>query len=120
MKKYLKITLFIKVFLIILCGVLCIEGVHIYFDYDDNLRGTARTQILDNDIKRHEKILSLANEYALDIKLRDFEKGWKDIYGDWYGYREFLNLMINSISYMNNLEMTTISMYEMKKINLIN
>lgn len=87
MKKYLKITLFIKVFLIILCGVLCIEGIHIYFDYDDNLRETVKTQILDNDIKRHEKILNLANKYALDIKLRDFEKEWKDIYGDWYGYR---------------------------------
>lgn len=87
MKKYLKLTVFIKVFLIIFCGVLCIEGVHIYFDYVDNLRETARMQILDSDIKRHEKILSLANEYALNIKSKDFEKEWKEMYDDWYGYR---------------------------------
>ena len=54
MKKILKLTLFKKIFLIILLGFLAVEAINIYLDYQNNINATVRSSIGEKDIENLE------------------------------------------------------------------
>lgn len=86
MKKYLKFTLFKKVFLIIFCGLLCVESIHIYLDYKANLHSYVKEYITDIDIKNQEEVERLIKNHSFQIINPQFKQEWQNIYKDSMDY----------------------------------
>lgn len=88
MKKYLKFTLFKKVFLIIFCGLLCVESIHIYLDYYVEVSRVVNEYLRENNSDHINDLLF--NKYQNEISpkfLEDYDK----YYEGSYGYHAILN-----------------------------
>lgn len=90
MKKIFRITLFKKIFLIIFLGLLCVEGFHIYLDFQETARGIAESNITDLTIDR---LLEL--NYQLTNKYKGVEDRFftlvKNTFQDMPGYSAVVN-----------------------------
>lgn len=88
MKKYLKFTLFKKVFLIIFCGLLCVESIHIYLDYYAEVIRVVNAYLRENNSNHINDLLF--NKYQNEISskfLEDYDK----YYEGSYGYHAIIN-----------------------------
>ena len=54
MKKMLKMTLFKKTFLIIFCGLLCVEGIHVFLDVKQEISAIIKNHVTYNDNIAHK------------------------------------------------------------------
>ncbi len=79
MKKIFKITLFKKIFIIIFLGLLCVEGFHVYLDFQETARSVAESYMTDLTI---DKLLEL--NYQLTNKYKEVEDS------------QFINLVKNT------------------------
>lgn len=79
MKRIFKITLFKKIFIIIFLGLLCVEGFHVYLDFQETARSVAESYMTDLTI---DKLLEL--NYQLTNKYKEVEDS------------QFINLVKNT------------------------
>ncbi len=123
MKKIFKITLFKKIFLIIFLGLLCVEGFHIYLDFQETARSIAESNITDLTIDR---LLEL--NYQLTNKYKDVEDQFftlvKDTFQDTPGYSAVVNensqiVYDNFISYDTEQQMVLTHKTKPEEIEVI-
>ena len=75
MKKYLKLTLFKKIFLVVFCAFLGVESFSFYLDYKTQLKQTAHNYIGMVDVENIEKIChSLIEKYDYEHFESDFSE----------------------------------------------
>jgi signal transduction histidine kinase len=102
MKKILKLTLFKKIFLIILLGFLAVEAINIYLDYQNNINATVRSSIGEKDIENLELLCETVYHSDKSIQDKDiielYQKTLKKDYGYNIIYDENHNIIYEKFS----------------------